>query len=502
VDSSLRRSVIGGVVWMSAGNGARAVLKVGVLAVLARLLTPTEFGVVAGAGVAVWLSLVFSSLGVGPALIQRREVDATHVETAAAASALFGIATALVVAALAPFVESFLRVDGLAPILRGLSVVFPIAGLAAVAECMLQRELRFAAIARAELVSYAVGYGIVGIALGAAGAGAWALVGAEVAKSVVKTGVMLRDVPAARRLRLHSGVLGELLRFGGGYTASSLTTYVVAQGDNVVVARFLGAAALGVYGRAYELMLVPAQAIGMLLDKVLFPALARVQEDPSRLRLAYRRGTALVALLVMPLSAAAIVLAPELVAVLLGPAWTQAVRPFQILALAMYFRVGYMIGHSVANATGAVRAVAWRNTVFAALVVIGALAGARWGLVGVSIGVLGAMAVNFAMIFQLGERVTGLALSSFAGVHVPAAALTAIVGAEAWGVSLATRGVGAPPVVSLLAAALVVAPTLLLVVRLLPAVLGEDGRWLADLVCRSAPAPLAPMLRRTLMRAP
>jgi hypothetical protein len=140
--------------------------------------------------------------------------------------------------------------------------------------------------------------------------------------------------------------------------------------------------------------------------------------------------------------------------------------------------------------------------VFAALVVIGALAGARWGLVGVSIGVLGAMAVNFAMIFQLGERVTGLALSSFAGVHVPAAALTAIVGAEAWGVSLAARGVGTAPVVTLLAAALVVAPTLLLVVRLLPAVLGEDGRWLADLVCRSAPAPLAPMLRRTLMRAP
>jgi PST family polysaccharide transporter len=246
-------------------------------------------------------------------------------------------------------------------------------------------------------------------------------------------------------------------------------------------------------------MLVPAQAIGMLLDKVLFPALARVQDDPARLRVAYRRGTALVALLVMPLSAVAVVLAPELIAVLLGPAWSDAVMPFQILALAMYFRVGYMIGHSVANATGAARAVAWRNTVFAGLVVVGALAGAKWGLIGVSIGVLGAMAVNFVMIFQLGERVTGLPLNSFAAVHLPAAVLTALVGAECWTVSLAMRGIGAPAAATLLGAVLVVAPTLLLVVRLLPATLGEDGRWLTDLVCRSAPAPLAPILRRTLM---
>jgi PST family polysaccharide transporter len=502
VDSTLKRRVIGGVFWMSAGNGARALLKLGVLAALARLLTPTQFGVVAGAGVAVWLSLAFSSLGVGPALIQRRELRPAHIETAAAASILFGVATALVVAALAPAVEAFLRVPGLAPILRGLSIVFPIAGLASVAECLLQRELRFGAIARAELVSYAIGYGLVGIGLGVAGAGAWALVGAEITKAIVKTVVMLRDVPPARRLRFHPGVLRELLHFGSGYTASALTTYAVAQGDNVVVARFLGAAPLGIYGRAYELMLLPAQAIGMLLDKVLFPALARVQEDPARLRLAYRRGTALVALIVLPLSAASIVLAPEVIAVLLGPAWAAAVEPFQILALGMYFRVGYMIGHSVANATGAVRAVAWRNTIFAALVVLGALAGARWGLVGVSVAVLVAMAVNFAMIFQLGERITGLALSSFAGLHVPAAAISVIVGLEAWAVSIAARGFDAPALVTLVAAALVVAPTLLLVVRLLPAVLGEDGRWLTDLVCRSAPAPIAPMLRRTLMRAP
>lgn len=487
---------------MSAGNGARAILKIAVLAALGRLLTPAEFGVVAAAGVAVWLSLIFSSLGVGPALIQRSSVDAEHVEAAAAASALFGIATSLIVVALAPAVESLLRVAGLAPILRGLAVVFPLAGLASVAECMLQRELRFGELARAELTSYAIGYGLVGVGLGFAGAGAWALVGAEIAKTAVKTVILLRAVPEARRLRIHLGPLKDLLHFGSGYTVSALSSYAAAQGDNVVVARFLGAAALGIYGRAYELMLVPAQAIGTLLEKVLFPALSRVQEDPARLRLAYRRAMALVALLVMPMSAASIILAPELVNALLGPRWTGVVVPFQVLALGMYFRVAYMIGQAVANATGAVRAVAYRSGAFAALVVAGALAGLRWGLVGVSTGVLGAIAVNFVIVMQLGARVTGLGARSIVGLHLPAALLTLIVGAEAWGVATALHSIGAPSLVTLSAAALVILPSLVLVVRVLPVVLGEDGRWLTELLCRSVPGPFAPLLRRTLLRAP
>jgi PST family polysaccharide transporter len=487
---------------MSAGNGARAFLKIAVLAALSRLLTPEEFGVVAGAGIAVWLSYIFSSLGVGAALIQRPSVDAAHVETAAAASLIFGIGTGILAFLLAPAVEAILRVPGLAPILRGMAVVFPIAGLTAVAECMLQRELRFGSIARAELLSYAIGYGVVGVGLGLAGAGAWSLVGAEVVKVIVKATSMLRDAPAARRLRMHRGALGDLLHFGSGYTASALTNYAVAQGDNVVIARVLGATALGIYGRAYELMLVPAQSLGNLLDKVLFPALARVQEEPDRLRLAYRRVTALVALLVMPLSAAAIVLAPELVDALFGPAWTAAVVPFQILALGMYFRIGYMIGHSVANATGAARAVAWRSTIFAGLVVVGAVIGSRWGLVGIATGVLLAMATNFAMVFHLGARLTGLTTTVFLAIHLPAAVFSAIVAIEAWGVALVMNRIEAPSLVTLVVAVAVVVPTLLIVARTLPAALGEDGWWLADLVCRSAPAPLAPALRWALRRGP
>jgi O-antigen/teichoic acid export membrane protein len=495
----LKRGALGGFLWLSAGNVGRAILKVIVLATLARLLTPRDFGLVAAAGVVLWFSMIFSSLGVGPALIQRRELEPKHISTAFASSVALGILIAGLIALFAPLIAAFFRMDGLTPILRGLAVAFPIAGVSVVAECLLQRRLQFGSIAGAELASYAVGYGVVGVSLAWLGFGVWALVGADVVKAVLKSAVLLWRVPHSKRLHFDTGAFRDLLRFGSGYTASSLSTYLALQGDSFIVARFIGAAALGVYGRAYELMLVPAQALGTVLDKILFPTLAQVQEQPERLRLAYRRCTALVALLVVPISAATIILAPELIAALLGPGWEAAVVPFQILAIAMYFRIGYMVGHSVANSTGAVNQAASRNILYAVLVVVGAFVGQHWGLAGVAAGVMSAVVANFAIVFQLGARITGLTWTEFLRVHLPAFALTAVLGVAIWLSATALRSSAAPALLVLLGAATAGACTSLLLVRLAPGwVLGEDGLWMAHTLYQNAPGPLRPLVRAAL----
>jgi PST family polysaccharide transporter len=158
---------------MSMGNGARAVVKIAVLAALGRLLTPVEFGIVAAAGVVVWLSMIFSSLGVGPALVQRKTLEPRHIATAFATSVMFGVSVALIVFLLAPWIALLFRIDGLTPVLQAMAVVFPIAGLSSVSESLLQRRLRFRSIASAELASYAIGYGAVGIGMALAGYGVW-----------------------------------------------------------------------------------------------------------------------------------------------------------------------------------------------------------------------------------------------------------------------------------------------------------------------------------------
>jgi PST family polysaccharide transporter len=492
----LKQSALGGFMWLSVGNGFRAVVKVGVLAILARLLAPEDFGLVAAAGVVIWFSMIFSNLGVGPALVQRRTLTAVHVETAFTSSVGFGIAMFGLIFLAAPLVAQFFRMPELTSVVRVMSIAFPIAGLAAVAECLLQRSLRFDVIARVELASYIVGYALVGVGLAWAGLGVWALVSAELAKSIVKTILFLRAAPPPGQLHFDRAAFVDLLRFGSGYTASGFSLWLVYLADTFVVGRFLGAAALGVYSRAYELMLVPGHALGVLLDKILFPTLSRVQSEPVHLRVAYRRASALVAIAVLPVSVATIVLAPEIVQTLLGRGWEEAIAPLQILALGMYLRVGSIVGQSVANSTGAVNETAWRNAVQAALVFTGAIVGQHWGLRGVATGVVVAMFINLIMVFELGSRITQTGWKDLAGVHLRAGLFSLLLGAEAW---LVREGLSAavPSGVTLLAAASLMFATALAIARFVPVFLGTDGLWIIETLRRAVLAPFRAVLRKT-----
>jgi O-antigen/teichoic acid export membrane protein len=494
--SDLRRRAVGGFLWLSMGNASRAVLKLAVLAVLARLLLPAEFGLVAAAGVVVWFSMVFSTLGVGPALVQRPNLTPVDVSTGFIASIGLGVAVGALVFLLAPEIARLFHLPELAPVLQAMSLVFPLAALGTVSECLAQRELRFRVIAAIELISYAVGYGVAGIALAWLGFGVWALIGAELVKTLVKSLLFLGARPLGVAMRFDIGVLRELMRFGSGYTASGLSIYFASQGDSFVVARFLGAAALGVYSRAYELMMVPAQALGVLLDKILFPVASRVQADPAKLALAYRRSIALTAFVVLPFSAATIVLAPEIVRVLLGPNWLEVVAPLQVLALAMYFRTGYMLAHSVAHAAGAVGQSAWRSALHAVLVVVAALIGREFGITGVAVGVVAAIAVNFALLLQLGVRTTGVRWSEIGTLHAAAGVLAVVVGGESWLIASLLRSWNAPSIVVLAAACGVSVATALLVIRFAPRSFGQDGQWLVSVVLDQLPATMQPLLRK------
>ncbi len=496
--ASLQRSAVRGFAWLSALNVGRAIIRLAVLAILGHLLLPRDFGLVAAAGTVLWFANIFSSLGVGPAIVQRPTLEVRHIHTGFVTTLVFGLLFAVLAVVLAPWIASLFHIPAVATVLRVMAVLLPISALAAVGEALLQRGLRFGVIARGELASYIVGYGAVGIPLAWLGYGVWSLVGAEVVKSVCKTTWFLVAAPHSKRLRFDLRACRELLWFGSGYTATSLSMYFALQGDNLVVARALGAGALGLYGRAYELMLLPSKALGDMLHKVLFPTMSKVQRDPRGLRMAYRRGIALAALVVLPASAAMVVLAPEIVRTLLGPRWMDAVAPLRILAIAMYFQIGYMVGQAVAHATGRVYGSAWRSATYAVLVVLGALVGQRWGLAGVAVGVAIAIAVNFVLISQLALSLTRVRLRELAVLHAPPLGVAVATGTTMWATASVLHSV-VPAVVVLVAAFAAAALVALALVRFAPRLaLGVEGVWLGRTMYDHAPAALRPFVGRML----
>ena len=424
--------VVSGSFWMFLGTSTQALLQSLVLIVLARLVAPRDFGVVAAALIVVGFSSIFSQVGVGPALVQCAMLTDRHVRIGFTISLLVSIFTMGLVFLVAPWIASFFHIGELISVTRVISLVFVCNGISTVAEALAQRELRFRWLAGIDLGSFIISFVFIGVPLGLAGYGIWALVSAYVSQSLLRMIMLLCIQRHPKYFLIDRQIAASLFYFGSGFTIAKLANYLAIQGDNLIVGRCLGPQALGLYGQVYQLMTAPALLLGQVMDKVLFPAMAKVQSEPDRLMKAYRRGVALVALVTLPLSAVLYLLAPELITVLFGPKWSGAVDPFRILSLGMLFRTSYKLSDSVARATGAVYQRAWRQGVYAVGVLAGASLGQPWGLNGVAVGVLFAILLNFLLMAELSLRLIGMNWKDFWAAHTPALPLTAACGCSVW----------------------------------------------------------------------
>lgn len=451
----VRRS-LRGLGWTALGTGGQAAAQLGVLVVLARLLAPEDFGVVTAAAALTGFGLIFANLGVGPAIIQRRSLTDAHLRTGLTVSLTLGLALGAGVAACARPLAELLWMPDAARVISIIALTLPLHGAGVVAVSLLQRRLAFRSLAVVQLVSFLLGYGLVAIVLSWLGAGAQALAAASVAQAALQTVLALALARPPLALSIDGKALGELSNYGGGLTLGRIGNYVALQADNLVVARLLGAAALGVYSRAYQITTLPASLFSKVVDGVLFPALSAVQDDTERVRDAFLKGSVIVALMTLPASAVGVILAPEIVIVALGEKWAGAILPLQILLASMWLRTSYKMSDSLARSSGHVWRRAWRQVVYAAAVIAGAAVGARWGIAGVAAGVSLAIAVNFVAMTDLSLRTLGLSWRRFAAVHGPPM-LSALVAAFGAGLAaLVGRGSGWAPAATLVAGLAVV----------------------------------------------
>ena len=469
--------------------GALAVAELVTILVMARLLSANDFGLYAAAFAIIRLSAILEGLGVAPAIVQRPMLEERHLRVGFTLSLLLSLSIAGLVWATAPVIAHLMRLPDLAPVVRAGCVVFLCQGFATVALASAQRALRFRWLAMVDAGAFAIGFVLIGLTLGWLGFGVWALVGALITQHLLRMIVLLAGQPHPKRPMLERRAAGELLYFGGGYTIARVFTYLAGHADKLVVGRSLGAGALGLYSVASQLMTAPAVIFGQILDRVLFPTMALVQQEPARLARAYRSGVAACALFTLPASVIVAIVAPELVLVLVGRGWEGVVVPLQILALGMLFRTSCKLSDSGIRATGAVYARAWRQAIYAVAVVVGSAAGQIWGVGGVALGVVAALTINFVLMAQLSLRLTGLRWSEFAMAHVPGLALAGVLGTSVWALADRLRELEVSPLVLLVEVILSAAAEGLLLCWLLPSLfLGRDGRSVLRMLASLAQA--------------
>ncbi|HET7696467.1 MAG TPA: lipopolysaccharide biosynthesis protein [Vicinamibacterales bacterium] len=433
-----------GAQWMLTAGTVGAVLQMAFGIVLARMLTPESFGLVALAFVVLGAARPLCDLSIGNAVVQRADLTPRHIRVAFTCSLLLGITGAALIAAFAPLAAALMRDAEVAPVLRVLAIEFAIAGTTIVAGALLRRRMDFRRIAWIETGTSAIGYGVVAVILAVLGYGVWSLVYGALTHSVLASVWFFSVSPHPCRPLLAARELRDLLRFGIGASVSGLVHHAAMTVDNFVVGRWLGASAVGTYSRAYHLVNTPNRFSIVWTAGVLFPALAQAQSDAARLGRAYLSVTQLTAMLAAPGMVALAIAAPHLLRSVYGPQWVDAAIPLQILCLAGYLRALYQLGAVVAQSVGRVYAELWRQTAYAGLVVVGAVAGTRYGLPGVAAGVDAAIIFMFVALGQLALRVTGLSWLAYLRVQMPPLITAAAVCAIAMPVRLLLEAMRLP----------------------------------------------------------
>ncbi|TEU00933.1 MAG: MOP flippase family protein [Candidatus Stahlbacteria bacterium] len=381
---NLTTKTVQGVGWSGISRITRLLLQLGMTALLARLLTPNDFGLLAMVVVFTNLVMVFRDFGLTAALIQRKGLAEEHLSSGFWVNVLVGLLLTLLLVALAPAIAYFYGEDRLTLIIMVLASTFFMSSFGIVQTALLTKELNFKPLAIIEISAVAIS-GTVAIVLAFAGFGVWSLVWQQVISSFV-TVIFLWTFSSWRpKLLFRWQRVKELLSFGLNLTGFNFVNYFNRNLDNLLIGKFLGSAPLGFYNLTYQLLLFPLSNISHVAGRVMFPSFSTIQDDKSKVRHSYIRATRYIATVTFPMMIGLLVVAPQFIRVIFGSQWERSIFLVQILAL-----VGLMQSISTLNGTiyqsqGRTDIQFHVGIIFAIIVALFFIIGLHWDVEGVTV---------------------------------------------------------------------------------------------------------------------
>lgn len=409
-----------GVGWSSAAQIINQVTQVIITIILARLLSPRDFGLVGMAMIFLNIVLPTNELGLGSAIVQSRDIKNIQLSTIFWISFFIGLISWLATFALAPVIAGFFDSMALRPVITMISFIFLMQSFGLVHNALLSRKLDFKAIAFANILGSAA-YGLVSVTLALLAFQLWSLVLGTMARSLVYIIVVWRYCAWRPSFKFDLRSIRGLLSYGLSLWGSNLVTQISQNVDYLIVGKLLGASALGYYTIAFKLADLPRTKITSMISAVAFPAFSAIQDDNEKMKRGYLTISRYASMAVFPILIALLITADKVIPLVYGAKWTPSVLPFQILAVSGLVVCVSNASTTVFLAKGFTSLMFKLSVFYTVLLAIFALSGSSYGITGVSLAVLVSTTILAVPRLLISIKITHIKARDFLSAIYPSA---------------------------------------------------------------------------------
>jgi O-antigen/teichoic acid export membrane protein len=438
-------SVLTGARWMTISQGATVASQVLSSLILARLISPSEFGLVALVTlIQLFIQQVFHDLGTSSAIVQRDEVSQELLSSVFFLNVAWGVGITAVLLAFADPLGWLLGNGEVVPMLRVASVTFIISTVGLVPSAVVRRKMQYERLAILNYLGFSGGL-VFAIVFAFLGFGAWAMVIGGISGNSLATIYAWWSASWRPIRHFDRADIREISSYSLNLTGFQLAVYFTGQGDRLIIGRFVGTAALGFYSMATRLFLTPIQLFGTVFSEVLFPALARVQSDRRTVGETVLRATALGAFALAPLLVGLSAVAGPLVEIALGERWLPAVPLVSILAIVGLIQVVQTNNTTIFRSIGRTDLMMRWGIMTMVATMTGSVVGSPWGTEGIAWGYLAAAFLVSYPLHRMALRLVDLTfrdlLASVAPYFLASGVMAAaVLAVRAW---LSSRGASA-----------------------------------------------------------
>lgn len=412
--SEYKSKVLRALGWSAGGRVFSQAISLCFGIVLARLLTPDDFGLIAMVAVFTGFAGLLADVGLGSALVQKKSASDVHFSTVFWTNIGLGATLTSVLFWLAGPVSRFYGREELVLVVQILSLQFMVGALAMVQRQKLVKALRFKLLSMSDLVGMIIG-GLIAIAMAMKGFGYWALVAHSMSQRIVATGIVWLGSRWMPSMVFSASALRELVGFSLYVFATRSLQHFAGSVDKLLAGKLFGGGSVGLLDKAQSMMLFPLQNVSHVVGSVMFPALSMVQEDRQRVKDVYLRCTRSIALLTFPMMAGIYAVSDNFVIGVLGDQWREMVPILRVLCFAGIATSIVTVTGSVYLSQGASKSQFMVNLLTRPLAIIGVLAGIPWGLIGIAIGATVATWINSLITLTVAGRLIGLPLLELMG---------------------------------------------------------------------------------------